>query len=87
MEQEAKKSIFFAGARPAALWVGVAAMIWAGLIHQVLKWVWAFYEMTGEPPKNIDEGILQILVTGLVLVGGMRSFDKAKGTQTDGLDR
>ena len=82
-EQAKHKSVFVAGARPAAIWAGVFSMSWAGIIHPLLTWVWAFAEMTGQSPPLIESSALTAIVTGLLGVGAMRSHDKAKGTHTN----
>jgi len=84
-EQAKHKSIFVAGARPAAIWAGVFAMVWSGIIHPILTWVWAFAEMTGEAPPLMDTGALVTMLGGLLGVSGMRSFDKHKGTANNSL--
>ena len=81
----AHPSIFVSGARPAAIWAGVFSMSWAGIIHPLLTWVWAFAEMPGTPPPLIESAALSAIVTGLLGVGGMRSFDKAKNTHKNSL--
>lgn len=78
-------SIFVSGARPAAIWAGVFSMSWAGIIHPLLTWVWAFAEMAGSPPPLIESAALSAIVTGLLGVGGMRSYDKIKGNHKDSL--
>lgn len=80
------KSLFVAGARPAAIWVGVAAMGWTGIIHPALCWVWAFCNMAGNPPDLIDPSALTALVGGLLGIGAMRSYDKKNGTETNHLN-
>lgn len=82
-EQAKHKSVFVAGARPFIIWVGGFSMAWSGLIHPMLTWVWAFAEMPGTPPPLIEAGALTAIVTGLLGIGSMRSYDKAKCTQTD----
>lgn len=85
-KEEAKhSSIFVSGARPAAIWAGVFAMAWSGIIHPMLTWVWAFAEMTGEPPPLMDTSALVTLLGGLLGVSTMRSYDKQKGTAKDSL--
>lgn len=87
-EESAKhKSIFVAGARPFIIWVGGFSLAWSGIIHPLLTWVWVFTEMAGQPPPLIESGVLGSIVTGLLGVGGMRSFDKKQGTQTDNLKK
>lgn len=84
VNEEAAKhpSIFVAGARPFIIWVGGASLAWSGLVHPLLMWVWAFAGIEGTPPPMIDSGALVALVSGLLGVGGMRSFDKSKGVET-----
>lgn len=84
-KQAEHKSIFVAGARPAAIWAGVFAMIWSGIVHPILTWVWAFAEMTGDAPPLMDTGALVTMLGGLLGVSGMRSFDKQKGTANNSL--
>ena len=84
-EQAKSKSFWVAGARPAAIWAGVFSLSWSGIIHPLLTWVWAFAQMSGNPPPIIESGVLGSITMGLLGVSGMRSFDKTKGTQTDKL--
>ena len=83
--QAQHKSIFVAGARPAAIWAGVFAMVWSGIVHPILTWVWAFAEMTGDAPPLMDTGALVTMLGGLLGVSGMRSYDKHKGTANNSL--
>lgn len=78
-------SLFVAGARPAAIWAGVAAMVWSGIIHPLLLWVWAFAEMTGTPPPLIESASLMTIMTGLLGIAGMRSHDKKHKVSKDSL--
>ena len=85
-EESAKNpSVFVSGARPAAIWAGVFAMSWSGIIHPILTWVWAFREMTGDPPPLIESTALGVIVTSLLGVASMRSYDKTKGVNKDAL--
>lgn len=77
------KSVFVAGARPFIIWAGGFSMVWSGIIHPLLTWVWAFAGIDGTPPPLIESAALGTIVTGLLGVGGMRSYDKSKGVQTD----
>ena len=86
-ESAKHKSIFVAGARPFIIWVGGFSLAWAGLIHPILTWAWAFAEMSGNPPPLIESAALGSIVTGLLGVAGMRSYDKGKGTQTDSIKK
>lgn len=81
--QAKSKSVFVAGARPFIIWMGGFSLAWSGVLHPILTWVWAFAEMSGQPPPLIESGVLASVVTGLLGVSGMRSYDKVRGTQTD----
>lgn len=83
LESAKHKSIFVAGPRPFIIWVGGFSLAWAGIIHPLLTWVWAFAEMLGDPPPLIESAALGSIVTGLLGVAGMRSYDKLKGTVTN----
>ena len=85
-EESAKNpSLFVSGARPFIIWVGGFSMAWSGLFHPLLVWVWAFAKMSGEAPPMIESTILGSVVTGLLGVAGMRSYDKTKGNSKDSL--
>lgn len=89
--EAAHKSIFVAGGRPFIIWVGGASLAYAGIIHPLLMWVWSLMSAFGhipagmEPPPYVESGLLGTIVTGLLGVGGMRSFDKSKGVETNAI--
>lgn len=86
-------SLFVAGARPFIIWVGGFSLAYAGIIHPLLLWAWkaaqAFYpSIIGiDPPPYVESGTLGAIVSGLLGVGSMRSYDKSKGTQTNGVKK
>lgn len=85
------KSLFVAGWRPYIGWTGGFALTYAGVVYPVLTWVWAALEASGKipsgvsPPPLVEAGVLGTIVTGMLGVGTMRSYDKNKRTQTDSL--
>ena len=81
----AHPSIFVSGARPAAIWAGVFSMAWSGIIHPLLTWVWAFAEMAGDPPPLIESAALSAIVTGLLGISTMRSYEKKQNIHKDKL--
>lgn len=85
LESAKNPSLFVSGARPFIIWVGGFSMAWSGLFHPLLVWVWAFNEMAGKAPPMIESTILGSVVTGLLGVAGMRSYDKTKGNSKDSL--
>lgn len=89
---EAKhKSVFVAGWRPYIGWVGGMAMAYQFVFYPLMLWVWKILEAKGtipagvEPPPVLDTGALFAMITGMLGIGGMRSYDKKQGTQTDKL--
>lgn len=89
--QASHPSVFVSGARPAAIWAGVLALVWSGIIHPLLVWVWAFGQGAGWLPAElmapplIETSALITIVGSLLGVSGMRSFEKNKGVHKDSL--
>ena len=83
------KSIFVAGWRPFIGWVGGIAMAYQFILYPMLTWFWVLFQAKGwvpqemSPPPVIDAEALWVVITGMLGVAGMRSFDKVKKTQTD----
>jgi len=79
-------SIFVAGWRPAVGWVGVAAMAYQFILYPFLVWGWAALQAAGwvdqslSPPPILATDALWIILTGILGIGTMRSFDKKTGT-------
>ncbi|CAB4169215.1 Holin of 3TMs, for gene-transfer release [uncultured Caudovirales phage] len=78
---EASNSSFFvAGARPAAMWVGVLSLFYMGIGGSLLSWVAVCFGLPA--PPIINESTSTDILMGLLGLGGLRSFDKFKGTET-----
>lgn len=75
--EAAHSSIFVAGARPFILWVGGVALGWQYVLYPMLQ---AYLTATGKsiilPVLNSD--VLFELVTLLLGLGGLRSYEKVK---------
>lgn len=70
-------SVFVAGWRPFFGWAGGAGFIYAVMVQPLLSW-WAAIKGWPTPPElNLD--LLWVVVTGLLGIGGLRTFEKAKG--------
>lgn len=70
-------SIWVAGWRPFAGWVGGAGFAYAAIIHSVLSWI---ATIKGWPvPPAIDTEILLYVLGGMLGLGGLRSWDKKNG--------
>ena len=75
---EAKSgSLFVAGWRPAIGWVGAIALFYQFIVYQLLLWI---PDVT--PPPHIDSGELYTIITGMLGIAGMRSFDKLQNKDT-----
>lgn len=85
------KSIFVAGWRPWIGWVGGVAMAYQFVLYPLLLWVWALWGPVHgdgtpiEPPPVINTDALWTVITGMLGIGAMRSFDKSKGIATDSI--
>lgn len=79
------KSLFIAGWRPFIGWVGGGALAYQFILHPLLIWVWVLLEMPHAPPPAMDMGPLFPMITAMLGIGAMRSYDKKCGTQTDNL--
>jgi len=91
---EAKhESLFVAGGRPAIIWICGTALGYQFVLYPILYWVWKILIVFGqvpegvEPPPTMSMSELMPLLLGLLGLGGMRSYDKRKGTQTDSISR
>ena len=77
--EAAHPSVFVAGWRPFIGWTGGASIAYTFLIapfaNQIAKWAGYTGEMV-----VLDTASLMVLITGMLGIGGMRSFDKMKGT-------
>jgi hypothetical protein len=69
-------SFFMAGWRPAIGWIGVIALAYQFVVYPFLLW------FSKDPPPALDAGVLFSMVTGMLGIGAMRSFDKMQETDT-----
>lgn len=90
--QEAKhKSVFVAGWRPAIGWIGAFALAYQFILYPLLMWLWVVLQANELIPKGLTvppvlpADALFSIVLGMLGIGGMRSFDKKSGTQTDSI--
>lgn len=70
-------SIWVAGWRPGAGWIGVAGFGYAVFLQPLLTW---FGSIHGWPaPPTIDNDLLWVVLSGMLGIGGLRSLEKLKG--------
>ena len=87
------KSVFVAGWRPFIGWAGGCAMAYQFLLYPILVWGWTYLQAINiipvelSAPPVINTGALYSVITGMLGIGAMRSFDKTKNTQTDSIRR
>jgi len=75
---EAQSAHFFvAGWRPAIGWVGALALFYQFIIYPLLEWIPGLV-----PPGPLDANLLWTIIAGMLGIGGMRSYDKMRGTDT-----
>jgi hypothetical protein len=79
-EAEARSgSVFVAGWRPSIGWVCSLALLYQFILHPLLMWAnLAFNWGIINPPVLNMDGLFP-LVMGMLGMGGLRSFEKAKG--------
>ena len=79
-------SIFVAGWRPAAGWVCVSGLAYSVMYYLIL-WVFVLAFPAHDPPPNIDTGVLVTLLSGMLGIGGFRTYEKFKGVARDGIPK
>lgn len=83
--EAASASVFVAGWRPAIGWIGAAAMAYQFLLYPMLLWGWTYLQGTNwipkelNPPPVLDADQLWVILSGILGIAGMRSFEKTKG--------
>ncbi|MDY6903671.1 MAG: 3TM-type holin [Thermodesulfobacteriota bacterium] len=84
------KSVFVAGWRPFIGWVGGSALAWKFIGHPLACWMIIVAQGFGylggiESPPSVNASELYPIVLGMLGIGGMRSYDKLKGTATQAI--
>jgi len=80
-KEEAKStSVFIAGWRPAAGWVGVLAFFYAAFLEPLARFVTTLYGYHGGYPE-IDTSLTIQVLFGLLGLAGMRSYEKSKNVE------
>ena len=77
-KEASHRSIFVAGWRPAIGWVGAFALMFEFILSPCIEWYSKFAGLNLTAPA-IETGPLLAIVTSMLGVAGMRSFEKAKG--------
>ena len=83
--EAANQNLFVAGWRPAIGWVGAGAMFYQFLLYPILVWAWTWLQAEGyvpqdvKPPPMLDTEALWVILSGMLGIAGMRSFEKTRG--------
>ena len=83
--EAASSSVFVAGWRPAIGWIGAAVLAYQFLLYPLFLWVWTYLQGTGwipkelQPPPVLKADELWVILSGILGIAGMRSFEKTKG--------
>lgn len=75
--EAAHPSVFVAGWRPFFGWAGGAGFVYATIAQPLLAWAAAVKGWPVPPALNLD--LLWVVVTGMLGIGGLRTFEKSKG--------
>lgn len=67
------RSVFVAGWRPAIGWACAVGLAFAYVINPIIQWI------TGEPGPDLPMESIDAMVTALLGLGALRTFEKATG--------
>jgi hypothetical protein len=80
-EEARSGNMFVAGWRPAIGWIGALTLFYQFIAYPLLLWL-----PIEKPPEPMDSSMLYTIITGMLGIAGLRSFDKLKQTDTRGLN-
>lgn len=78
-KEEAKTDMFRGGWRPSVGWACVFGLVYQFFVQPLLPWTVALFGGTVPPLPSIDNETLMVLLTGMLGLGGFRTFEKIKG--------
>ncbi len=78
-QAEASTDAFRGGWRPACGWVCAFGLAYTFLLRPLLPWFAALFGAQVPPLPDIDTDTLIVLLTGMLGLGGLRTFERVKG--------
>lgn len=75
---EAGTDLFRGGWRPSAGWVCSFGLAYSFLIQPIFPWVLRSFGYAVDPMPDIDTETLMVLLTGMLGLGGLRTYEKLK---------
>lgn len=76
--EAAHPSTWVSGGRPFFIWISGVGFLYSVVVQPIFVWV-ARIKGWPEPP-SVNTDLLWVVLSGLLGIGTMRSFDKLKGT-------
>ncbi len=76
---EASTDAFRGGWRPACGWVCAFGLAYSFVLRPLLPWVAGLFGAQVQPLPPIDTDTLMVLLTGMLGLGGLRTFERVKG--------
>lgn len=76
-KEAAHPSVFVAGWRPFFGWAGGFGFVYATIAQPLIAWAAAINDLPAPPSLNLD--LLWVVITGMLGIGGLRTFEKSKG--------
>lgn len=83
-EVEAGTDMFRGGWRPAVGWTCVFGLAYQFLVRPLLPWLLRAFGIQVEDLPAIDNDTLLVLLTGMLGLGGYRTFERIKGVTAPG---
>jgi hypothetical protein len=76
VEEARSGNMFVAGWRPAIGWVGALALFYQFIVYPIVGY------FVANMPEPLDYSMLFTIITGMLGIAGLRSYDKLKKTDT-----